>query len=246
MKLIILIIICLLCIVIFTCFKTEHFETTTDKNIHFILLKSNSSRVKHVNRLIKDNNLNATLFDAINGNNKHIIDKYQKMGYITGNVRNTMRSGAVGCALSHILLLEQFIKSGKPYMTVFEDDVEFTKDFKEKYDNFLNHLPPDVDFSQLLHSNYTYEISDFTPYSIPNNDFVLKGYPQSDTVGCFFTRKGAIKILKLIKPMTTTVDDMFAKLIKTNKIISYVPKKQLIKMNYKFESNIVPGQFMYG
>jgi len=70
------------------------------------------------------------------------------------------------------------------------------------------------------------------------NEHVRKGYPQAGLVGYYVTRKGAIKIVSKIKPLTKPIDNMISDLINNGELIAYIPKKTLIYMPYKFKSNI--------
>ena len=48
-------------------------------------------------------------------NNGYLNDSYVKLPYF--------KLGALGCTLSHVLILEEFVKSNMERITVFEDDV---------------------------------------------------------------------------------------------------------------------------
>jgi len=203
-------------------------------NILFIVMENDKDRVNHTHQTLNEYNLNASIYPAIVGMDNLV--HYYKQNYLTENAWKTMRSGAIGCGLAHITLLEQFVKSGKPHMTVFEDDAEFDKNFITLYKSFLNNLPSDAEFCQLLHHVFQIHLKDKPEYKL--NDHVLKAYPQAGLVGYYVTRKGAIKILASVKPMTKPIDNMIADMIESNKLKAYIPKNNLIYMPYKFKSNI--------
>ena len=76
--------------------------------VYYINLKHRKDRFEHINKELEKTN----------------IDK-SKINRIDGVYFKTF--GILGCAKSHILALESFIKSGKNHCIIFEDDFEFTK-----------------------------------------------------------------------------------------------------------------------
>jgi len=64
-------------------------------------------------------------------------------------------SGAWGCYRSHLQILERAMSEGYRSYMVLEDDAMFADNFMQKYDNFINDLPPDWDMfylgGQLMH-----------------------------------------------------------------------------------------------
>jgi len=51
-----------------------------------------------------------------------------------------IKNGEKGCFISHILIYEEIIKNNDKYVTIFEDDAQFTDNFIEKYNNIINDL----------------------------------------------------------------------------------------------------------
>ena len=82
------------------------------------------------------------------------IDNYERFSAVDGKlIKNTtqlqqifesndyyMRRGMVGCLLSHIKIYTELINSVYDYFTVLEDDVEFTPDFKNKFNNIMKQV----------------------------------------------------------------------------------------------------------
>ena len=82
------------------------------------------------------------------------IDNYERFSAVDGKlIKNStqlqqifesndyyMRRGMVGCLLSHIKIYTELINSVYDYFTVLEDDVEFTHDFKNKFDNIMTQV----------------------------------------------------------------------------------------------------------
>jgi len=82
------------------------------------------------------------------------IDNYERFSAVDGKVvKNStqlqqifesndyyMRRGMVGCLLSHIKIYTELINSEYQYFIILEDDVEFTPDFKNKFDNIMTQV----------------------------------------------------------------------------------------------------------
>lgn len=82
------------------------------------------------------------------------IDNYERFSAVDGKlIKNStqlqqifesndyyMRRGMVGCLLSHIKIYTELINSVHDYFTILEDDVEFTPDFKNKFDNIMTQV----------------------------------------------------------------------------------------------------------
>ena len=79
-------------------------------------------------------------FSAVNGfklkPNPHLSRLFD------GNDYN-MRSGMVGCAMSHIKIMIDFLSSEKSFCLVLEDDINLTENFEEKLSVALSKLPED-------------------------------------------------------------------------------------------------------
>jgi GR25 family glycosyltransferase involved in LPS biosynthesis len=82
------------------------------------------------------------------------IDNYERFSAVDGKlIKNStqlqqifesndyyMRRGMVGCLLSHVKIYTELINSEYDYFTILEDDVEFTHDFKNKYNNIMSQV----------------------------------------------------------------------------------------------------------
>ena len=65
----------------------------------------------------------------------------------------------------------------------------------------------------------------------------MKSYMPFGTVGYYITLKGAKKMLPTLTPIWYPIDEMFRSAMKS-KIKSYMPVKDLVRMPYKYKSNI--------
>ena len=81
--------------------------------------------------------LNYERFSAVDGK---LIKNSSQLQQIFESNDYYMRRGMVGCLLSHVKIYTELINSEYDYFTVLEDDVEFTPDFKNKYDNIMSQV----------------------------------------------------------------------------------------------------------
>jgi len=95
-------------------------------------------------------------WDSFKKNASNVIDfmNYERFSAVDGKlIKNTsqlqqifesndyyMRRGMVGCLLSHVKISTELINSDYDYFVVLEDDVEFTPDFKNKFDHIMSQV----------------------------------------------------------------------------------------------------------
>lgn len=109
-------------------------------NIHVISLARSAARRQRFVEL--NRHLDFQLFDAVDG--ALLTDTaLQQSELFTPDLPYTR--GAYGCALSHLALWEEAIRSGRP-VTAAEDDAIFRLDFAQQYRAAIDALPPDWDF----------------------------------------------------------------------------------------------------
>ena len=89
-------------------YKNNYTNYLDNINYVFLVLNTDKKRKSHIRQLIKDNNIDKYyIFDAIYG--KHInIDKLKEDGYLNDSYvqKPYFKLGALGCTLSHVLILE--------------------------------------------------------------------------------------------------------------------------------------------
>jgi len=216
----------------------ENFEDNNiDKyKLYFIVLQKDKERVQHIKNLIKKFNIqNYELISAVDGS-KLNMEEIIKNNYITYEKINKLKKGEIGCAMSHILLWERFLKNtNENIFIVFEDDVYLDKNFKNNLINYIKNLPKDFDISQLL----IHDAQKRRFNSSKNvNKYVKEGYPQYGTVGYIISRKGIKNLLQNCRPISASIDVMIMNNIRYANIKSYIPKESIVFMPYKFKSNI--------
>jgi hypothetical protein len=70
------------------------------------------------------------------------------------------KSGALGCSKSHILVLEEFIKSGKENCLILEDDFEFNIDLSQACELLNNFFSTVKSFDVLMLGGKVWMVSD--------------------------------------------------------------------------------------
>ena len=90
-----------------------------------------------------------------------------------------MKSGNIGCSLSHIKCIEQAIKNNWDYVTIFEDDIQIIKLdlLKKKVNELIN-----KDFDILLLSG-----NNFKPFDYIDNDHIKVN--KCFTTGSYIIKK---------------------------------------------------------
>ena len=81
--------------------------------------------------------LNYERFSAVDGK---LIKNSSQLQQIFETNDYYMRRGMVGCLLSHVKLYTELIYSNYDFFVILEDDVEFTPDFKTKFDNIMSQV----------------------------------------------------------------------------------------------------------
>lgn len=205
----------------------------TLKNISFnqidlycILAINNLAREEQFLKLQK-NLPKLKIFPAIIGKN---LTKLQLKKYLKENVLDKMSIsfslvGEIGCFLSHLTVLKEFIKSKQEYCLVLEDDVALAKNFKNLTLEALNECPANFD---LL---YLYAILEQKQAVgvIDDKKYVLKGGKFWGTLAYLVSKKGATKVIKYSKPMRASpIDHHFIDMISLQKIKSFISKKDFV------------------
>ena len=106
--------------------------------IYIINLDINNDRLSYQHKHSKKHNYQFTRFKAYNGR------KLNKQKLIMSNIldnNNILRYGQLGCALSHIKLLDTINKKTDEYSLILEDDVIIPDNFINKVNIILDNLP---------------------------------------------------------------------------------------------------------
>ena len=99
-------------------------------NFYVINLKEHEIKRNYIIQLMKKININFTLnvFDRVND------DKYETMKEIINNINKS----ELGCTLSHLYCLNEFVKSNNKNCVIFEDDIMIKKSFAKDFETYLD------------------------------------------------------------------------------------------------------------
>ncbi|MDP1608679.1 MAG: glycosyltransferase family 25 protein [Chlamydiales bacterium] len=155
---------------------------------------------------------NIQRFEAIDGFYT-TNDFFERLG-IFGKVAGV---GQKGCAASHLLVWEDFLKnSEKEFLFVAEDDMLPHSDFLQLFPIYWNLTPP---FFDILLVGNQMNMTPSEPYLVPEPAFCLHAY--------IISKKGAQKLLGLYKqvpkddPGMCIIDIFMVKAMQQKKIIFY-------------------------
>ena len=135
--------------------------------------------------------------------NKTNISK-DKINRIEGIYYKTF--GILGCAKSHVLALENFIKSGKDTCLIFEDDFIFSKD-QDYINNLINTFFNSIDSYDVLMLSSNILNSQKTDY-----DFLIKILDAQTLSGYSVSKSFAPKLLYNFKESISFLENHGAKI----------------------------------
>jgi len=178
--------------------------------------------------------LNYERFSAVDG--KTIKNSAQLQQIFENNDYN-MRRGMVGCLLSHVKLYTELINSIQyDAFIILEDDIEFTPNFKNKYDDILNQLH-DASYFDLLF--FGHHVRDKEKQKDELNRETIPIITKRDTYwsflnslggtgGYIISKNGARKMLDFINKTGSTngIDTIIQK--SANELNIYYPNPHLI------------------
>ncbi len=125
-------------------YKLLHDKQNVDMKIdinnmetYVINLKRRPDRLEKITKKLNDMAFTYKIFEAIDGSTLASTDELKNM-FRNNDFR--YRKGVIGCALSHISLWKQLINSDKDLYLIYEDDINFSDNFREKYDKILESL----------------------------------------------------------------------------------------------------------
>lgn len=143
-----------------------------------------------------DEGIQLKIFEGINGKN---VSLNEKKNYTTYFWSIFGPDSAIGCAMSHIKLWEQLVKSNKDYYLILEDDVIFDEiSLKSKIDSSIKNNPDfDIIYLGCLGSNKNnYKKFNKLLYFL---QFGEKENIALATHSYIISKKGAKKLIKELK-----------------------------------------------
>ena len=165
----------------------ENDDNDDNVNVHIITLMNDKKRLTHVKKITAENNF-IKLFPAVDKNDKERINKLFKEFNFKINSGN--HPGMIGCYLSHLIIIHNFLQSNKKYQIILEDDIKI-----------LGKLPKNVRQIEKLFKTINQSAGDIDILYINNRvgfdkNFRVNGGCGTD--GYILTRHGAEKIYKIL------------------------------------------------
>lgn len=205
-------------------------------------LPYHSDRLAYFNSQI-DNELKEKIevFNAVDGHNLdlRIIDRSIISQRAIDQIKSKkikrygidMTYGALGCAMSHYLILKECANSRQPYL-IFEDDISLVDNISKKTIDIIRNTPKNFDVIYLG----VHDIPGLNKTNI-YNDFIYtpKGL-ICGTFGMIISPKGAKTLLNEIFPISIQIDSEISR--RQNKINMFAAIKPLVKHTLKFGSSI--------
>ena len=202
--------------------------------------EKNTEFTKRVAKRSKFLSENMNRFEAVNGRNldirtidDNIITEHARKSILQGQQRVfgiSMTYGALGCALSHMLIWQEYVAHSKPIL-VLEDDAGICEDFDNHLENLLEHI-----------KNLDYDIVYLGLHHVPHlnknnvvSDFLYKPKGLAcGTFGMIVSAAGRKKLLETIFPMNVQIDSCISS--KKDQMNIYACRKELVRHSWEFGS----------
>lgn len=170
------------------------FDNDDNVNVHIITLMNDKKRLTHVKKITTKHNF-IELFPAVDKNDTERINQLFKEFNFKINSGNP---GMIGCYLSHLIIIHNFLQSNKKYQIILEDDIKI-----------LRRLPKNITQIENLFKTINQSSKNIDILYINNRvnfdkNFRVNGGCGTD--GYILTRHGAEKIYKILLNDCNTED----------------------------------------
>lgn len=187
-----------------------------------ILLMRDQKRTDHVDNFIKPIFTDLKIRAAIDAMTPHAIDDFIRIHQTP--ILKPIKAGKIGCLFSHLSIWKDFLSSDTAAMLVMEDDIIPINNFMESFALILEELPPTFDLLYLhLDSAKNYEERSGSIYST----LLKRDVPREDTCAYLISRKGADKLIKLLRNIRDTLGTTLKKQIESGLLETYTVKNAL-------------------
>lgn len=170
---------------------------------------------------------------AVNGNEQTELDYYLEAWGVDVNFPSAQK-GHLGIWCSVMVCLKMLLDSGIDRIVTFEDDALLNNDFVWEWEVRSKSIPADVDFFSLFLPRDQDKVyyGDVERYRV--NDHVCKAYQRYGGVSMMYTKKGAQKIMDLLKQegITGQYDDSLYMWAKAGLLNGYTSPPNLSDLVY--------------
>jgi len=187
-------------------------------NIVVISLEKALHRRERMKSQLSDQNIEAIIMDAIDGEKLSDVEKNKKI-YLPNGYRfgDTLKPGEIACTMSHINAIKIAQENNWSHLIVLEDDVILAEDF-EKRINFLFRILPafweHVYLSGIPHIGFN---------TLPNLHLanIVPSIFTECTHSMLIKNSTYQKIIDKISKFETTTDDMYNSMISSKELQSF-------------------------
>jgi glycosyl transferase family 25 len=229
--------------------KSDNSIDITQIKSHVINLKSNTEKLKRVQKSLNAISIFPERFDAVYGKDLDplYIDKitYPFVQYTMKNGRyidsNIETLGAIGCYLSHVKLWEMLANSDDDMLLILEDDAVTNNFSAFQINQFLNEIIENDPNWDVIFLGYS------KPFPSPNVDTFISNsvYKINEitfqTHAYVLSKKGALKLLSKAFPIVDQVDSYMSYMAITRGLNSYRGNANYIKQFNEEGSSIQAG-----
>lgn len=199
-----------------------------------ISLKFRNDRRENIKHVFSEFEIPYNFYDALHGKTKRriISDTFQ----FSKRSEKYLSDGSIGCIASHLTLWNSLIKSRHNSYLIFEDDVLFTENMLT-IDSIIEKIPSDFDIIYLGSKSSSSWLNMKKVSSNLYKPFCISKGAHS----YFISKKGAYKLLKLIKKIDIvcgSIDTILGVLMMRKEIISYHFLPSFTNVDLTSESNI--------
>ena len=176
-------------------------------------------------------------FDGQNIMNKTLSIKIDAPGYCYRK-GDSMKSGELGCTLSHIGCISMAKSLGWEYVIILEDDITLCDDFEKRIRYLLKNVPSDWEHIYLSGVPHLSESEKNNPIL---NSFlnIIPSVWSDETPGYIIKNSAFDKMIKILSSLETTTDDMINKSIfEYSNLKSYMYFPFTLYVNIMVESQI--------
>jgi len=201
-----------------------------------VVLERDSARRRHIVQALAREQVAAEIFPAVDGLalTPAALAELRHRGYLAAGLESERSRGQIACALSHVRLLERAVERGYRRTLVLEDDAELAPGFRRQLAERLREAPPDFDLLYLYNSGHPSSVL----REVEGWSHLRRPVYPLGTVGYVVSRRGAEAVLRLVKPIYFTIDDMLAEQVQEGRLAAYSVVPALVGESRCFASNI--------
>ena len=243
--------------------------------IYVISLKRSKARHASVESILKG--LDYKIYWAVDGM-KQDIDELNKAGiYSSEDVKEKrikakrepqdMTMGAIGCAMSHLGVMEEMIEKNYDNVLILEDDISVNEESLSALKGSLSELPVDwelfylgylfnnnsMSFSSYLRQYFVYPILKYTGEERYDPNIFRRKFPRPYSknldrsgfhYGCHayaVTPAGARKIIENQRPITMEIDIAYGLMCQYEKVNAFNIKERVFGQNREDFPSTIDG-----